>query len=118
MTSTGYSVLGGIGNTPLVELQKVVPPGSARIVAMLEGANPAGRMKDRMAKAAIGRAEASGRLQPGGAVAEYTAGTTDIARVLACAAKEYALDSTTSKASAWDSCCRGGCRNLSIRLRP
>ena len=44
------NVLGGIGNTPLVELEKVVPAGSARIVAKLEWANPTGSMKDRMAK--------------------------------------------------------------------
>ena len=74
MTNTRHSVLGAIGNTPLVELQKVVPSRSARIVAKLEWANPTGSMKDRMAKAAIERAEANGRLRPGGTVVEYTAG--------------------------------------------
>ena len=53
------TLLSAIGNTPLVELQKVVPPGSARIVAKLESANPTGSMKDRMAKAAIEHAEAT-----------------------------------------------------------
>jgi cysteine synthase len=86
------SVLGGIGNTPLVELQKVVPPGSGRVVAKLEWANPTGSMKDRMAKAAIERAEASGRLRPGGTVVEYTAGTTGISLALVCAARGYGLE--------------------------
>ena len=44
---TMKNILGGIGNTPLVELDKVVPSGCARIVAKLEWANPTGSMKDR-----------------------------------------------------------------------
>ena len=67
-----HNVLGGIGNTPLVELKKVVPPGSARVAVKLEWANPTGSMKDRMAKVAIERAEADGRLAPNGTVVEYT----------------------------------------------
>jgi cysteine synthase A len=92
------SVLGGIGNTPLVELRKVVPPGSARVVAKLEWANPTGSMKDRMARAAIEHAEASGRLKPGGTVVEYTAGTTGISLSFVCAAKGYAIDIVYSDA--------------------
>ena len=46
-------VLAGIGNTPVVELKKVVPPGAARVLAKLEWANPTGSMKDRMARAAM-----------------------------------------------------------------
>ena len=98
MTTTRHSVLGGIGNTPLVELQKVVPPGAARIVAKLEWANPTGSMKDRMAKAAIERAEADGRLRPGGTVVEYTAGTTGISLAFVCAAKGYVLEVVFSDA--------------------
>lgn len=57
------SVLDGIGNTPLVALEKVVPRGSARVLAkLLEWANPTGSMKDRMALAAIQAAERDGRL--------------------------------------------------------
>lgn len=70
--------LGGIGNTPLVSLQRVVPPGSARVLVKLEWANPTGSMKDRMARAAIQAAAADGRLAPGDTVVEYTAGTTGI----------------------------------------
>jgi cysteine synthase A len=91
-------VLGGIGNTPLVQLRKVVPPGSAAVVAKLEWANPTGSMKDRMAKAAIEHAEASGRLAPGGTVVEYTAGTTGISLSLVCAAKGYGLEIVFSDA--------------------
>ena len=92
------NVLGGIGNTPLVELEKVVPAGSARIVAKLEWANPTGSMKDRMAKAAIEAAEASGRLKPGGTVVEYTAGTTGISLAFVCAAKGYGIEIVFSDA--------------------
>ena len=60
------NVLETIGNTPLVELQKVAPPGSGRVVAKLEWANPTGSMKDRMAKAAIERAELARRARAQG----------------------------------------------------
>lgn len=95
---TVENVLGGIGNTPLIELRKVVPPGCAGVVAKLEWANPTGSMKDRMARAAIERAEASGRLEPGGTVVEYTAGTTGISLALVCAARGYGLEIVFSDA--------------------
>ena len=85
------SLLDSIGNTPLVELQKVVPRGAARVFVKLESANPTGSMKDRMAKAVIEGAERSGNLQPGGIVVEYTAGTTGISLACVCAAKGYGL---------------------------
>ena len=87
MPSVALNGLDAIGNTPLVELHKVVPPGAARVLAKLEFANPTGSMKDRMAKAAIEGAEASGRLRPGGTVVEYTAGTTGISLALVCTVK-------------------------------
>ena len=92
------SILGAIGNTPLVQLRKVVPPGSARVVVKLEGANPTGNMKDRMAKAAIAAAEADGRLKPGSTVVEYTGGSTGASLALVCAAKQYPLKIITSDA--------------------
>lgn len=98
MSTTIQNVLGGIGNTPLVELAKIVPAGSARIVAKLEWANPTGSMKDRMARAAIEDAEADGRLEPGGTVVEYTAGTTGISLAFVCAAKGYGLEIVYSDA--------------------
>jgi cysteine synthase A len=82
-------LLDAIGNTPLVELHRVVPAGAARIVAKLESANPTGSMKDRMARALVEQAAADGRLPPGGTVVEYTAGTTGISLALVCAALGY-----------------------------
>lgn len=91
-------ILEAIGNTPLVELRKIVPRGSARIVVKFEGANPTGNMKDRMAKAALAAAEADGRLRPGGTVVEYTGGSTGSSLALVCAAKGYRLKIVTSDA--------------------
>jgi cysteine synthase A len=92
------NVLDAIGATPLVELRKVVPPGAARVVVKLEGANPTGNMKDRMAKTAIEAAEKDGRLQPGGTVVEYTGGSTGASLALVCAAKGYRCKIVTSDA--------------------
>ena len=91
-------ILSGIGNTPLVKLRRVVPAGSARVVAKLESANPTGSMKDRMALAAIGAAEQSGRLRPGGTAVEATMGTTGISLAFVCAAKGYGLEIVFSDA--------------------
>lgn len=91
-------MLDAIGNTPLVQLQRVVPKGSARVFAKLESANPTGSMKDRMGKAVIEGAEGDGHLQPGGTVVEYTAGTTGISLALVCAAKGYGLEIVFSDA--------------------
>lgn len=98
MPTVAHDVLHAIGNTPIVELQRVIPRGSARVLAKLEYANPTGSMKDRMAKAAIEGAEAAGRLQPGGTVVEYTAGTTGISLALACAVRGYRLEIVFSDA--------------------
>ena len=83
------TLLDAIGNTPLIELRRIVPSGSARVVAKLESANPTGSMKDRMARAIVERAAADGRLPPGGTLVEYTAGTTGISLALVCAALGY-----------------------------
>ena len=92
------NVLDSIGGTPLVQLQKVVPPNSARVVVKLEGGNPTGNMKDRMAKFAIEAAERDGRLKPGGTVVEYTGGSTGASLALVCAAKGYRCKIVTSDA--------------------
>ncbi|GAC1410246.1 MAG: cysteine synthase A [Gemmatimonadaceae bacterium] len=94
------NILGAIGNTPLIELRGVVPPGSARVVAKIEWANPTGSMKDRMAKAAIEGAARKGHLKPGGTVVEYTAGTTGVSLALVCAALGYKLEIVSSDAFA------------------
>jgi len=92
------AIIKSIGNTPIVQLEKLVPPGSARVLAKLEWANPTGSMKDRMAKAAIEGAEAKGLLKSGGIAVEYTAGTTGISLALICAAKGYGLHIVSSDA--------------------
>ena len=84
-------ILDSVGNTPLVQLRRVVPEQSARVLVKLEWANPTGSMKDRMAKAVIEGAERKGLLPPGGTVVEYTAGTTGISLAFVCAAKGYGL---------------------------
>ena len=89
--SLAENVLESIGNTPIVQLRRVVPAGSARVLAKLEWSNPTGSMKDRMAKAVIEAAEGDGRLRPGSTVVEYTAGTTGVSLALVCAAKGYDL---------------------------
>jgi cysteine synthase len=92
------NVLDSIGGTPLVQLRKVVPTGAARVLLKLEGGNPTGNMKDRMAKHAIEAAERDGRLQPGGTVVEYTGGSTGASLALVCAAKGYRCKIVTSDA--------------------
>src|SRR5262249_57264713 len=87
-----------IGNTSLVRLQKVVPAGCATILVKLEWENPTGSMKDRMANAVISRAQADGRLQPGGTVVEYTGGSTGASLALVCAARGYRIRIVSSDA--------------------
>ncbi len=91
-------VLGTIGNTPVVALRRVVRPGIARVLVKVEGANPTGSMKDRMAKAAVEGAERRGLLAPGSSIVEYTGGSTGTALALVCAAKGYPLHIVTSDA--------------------
>jgi cysteine synthase len=98
MHTISANILESIGGTPLVQLRKVVPPGHARIVVKLEGANPTGNMKDRMAKTAIEAAERDGRLQPDSTVVEYTGGSTGASLALVCAAKGYRAKIVTSDA--------------------
>ena len=91
-------VLHAVGNTSLVRLRKVVPPGCAQVLVKLEWENPTGSMKDRMALAVIARAEADGRLKRGDTVVEYTGGSTGASLALVCAAKGYRLKIVTSEA--------------------
>ena len=91
-------VLAAVGNTTLVELRKVVPPGCARVFAKLEWENPTGSMKDRMALAVISSAEREGRLKPGSTVIEYTGGSTGTALAFVCAAKGYRIKIVSSDA--------------------
>jgi cysteine synthase len=93
-----HSILDAIGNTALVELRRLVPPGCARVFVKVEGQNPTGSMKDRMAQAMIARAEADGRLRPGDTIVEYTGGSTGASLALVCAAKGYRLRIVSSRA--------------------
>ena len=92
------NVLDAIGNTSLVRLRRVVPAECAEVLVKLEWENPTGSMKDRMANAVISRAEADGRLKPGGTVVEYTGGSTGASLALVCAAKGYRIRIVTSDA--------------------
>jgi cysteine synthase A len=85
------SVLELIGNTPLVRLHRVVPPGSAQVLGKLESLNPAGSVKDRIALAMIEAAEREGRLRPGATIVEPTSGNTGIGLALVAAARGYRL---------------------------
>lgn len=96
------NVLNAIGNTSLVRLQRVVPPGCAQVLVKLEWENPSGSMKDRMALAVISRAEADGRLEPGDTVIEYTGGSTGASLALVCAAKGHPIHIVTSDAFSRD----------------
>jgi cysteine synthase A len=91
-------ILESIGNTPIVRLRRVVPPGCAEIVLKLESSNPTGSLKDRMARAVILRAEDDGRLRRGDTVVEYTGGSTGTSLAFVCAARGYRLHIVTSDA--------------------
>src|SRR5262245_59069889 len=91
-------VLRQIGGTPLLQLQRIVPDGCARILVKVESVNPTGSMKDRMALAMIEAAERDGRLKPGQRVVEYTGGSTGVSLALVCAARGYPLSIVTSDA--------------------
>jgi cysteine synthase A len=89
-----------IGRTPVVRLDRLVEPGMAEVWVKLEGANPTGSYKDRMALAMIEGAERTGRLRPGQTVVEYTGGSTGSSLALVCALKGYPLRIVTSDAFA------------------
>ena len=94
------STLDAIGNTPVVRLQKLAEPGTAEVWVKLEGGNPTGSYKDRMALAMIEGAERDGRLRPGQTVVEYTGGSTGSSLALVCAIKGYPLRIVSSDAFA------------------
>ncbi len=83
------SILETIGNTPLVELKSFSPRPGVEIYAKLEGANPSGSIKDRVALRMIEEAEANGTLQPGSILLEPTSGNTGIALAMISRIKGY-----------------------------
>jgi [CysO sulfur-carrier protein]-thiocarboxylate-dependent cysteine synthase len=85
------SLLDLIGSTPLVELARLSPKPSVRVLAKLEGQNPTGSIKDRVAKAMLDAAEAAGELEPGRRLLEPTSGNTGISLALVAKLRGYPL---------------------------
>jgi cysteine synthase len=85
------SVLDLIGNTPLVAAHQLSPNPDVRLFVKLEGMNPGGSVKDRIAKSMIEDAEAAGRLLPGDTILEPSSGNTGIGLALVCRVKGYRL---------------------------
>jgi cystathionine beta-synthase len=84
------SILDTIGNTPLVRLSRIAPPGSrAQLVAKVESFNPGGSIKDRIAIGLIEAAERDGKLKPGGTIVEPTSGNTGTGLAIAARLKGY-----------------------------
>ena len=84
-------ILDAIGNTPLVGMPRMSPKPGVRLWAKLEGQNPTGSTKDRIAKRMIEAAEASGDLAPGKVILEPTSGNTGIALAMVARRKEYPI---------------------------
>src|SRR5919202_683933 len=82
-------VVQAVGNTPLVELPRLSPKPGVRIFAKLEGRNPTGSVKDRVAKAMIESAEEQGAIRPGQTILEPTSGNTGISLAMICSRKGY-----------------------------
>jgi cysteine synthase A len=100
VNTTQQTILDRIGDTPLLPLRAIPRANGARILLKLESENPTGGMKDRMALAMIEAAEADGRLAAGGAVVEYTGGSTGVSLALVCAVKKCPLHIVSSDAFA------------------
>ena len=89
--SVHSSVLDLVGNTPVVDVSQLSPNPNVRILAKLESQNPAGSVKDRIAKAMIDDAEADGTLKPGDTILEPSSGNTGIALAMICQQRGYTL---------------------------
>ncbi len=85
------SILACIGNTPLVDVSALSPNRNVRILAKLEGQNPTGSLKDRIALSMIAEAESSGRLLPGGKILEPSSGNTGISLAFIARLRGYRL---------------------------
>ena len=92
------SIIDVIGGTPLVQLEKLSRATGIEILAKIEGLNPAGSVKDRIARAMVDDAEQSGRLAPGATIIEPTSGNTGIALAMISAARGYRLVLTMPEA--------------------
>jgi [CysO sulfur-carrier protein]-thiocarboxylate-dependent cysteine synthase len=85
------SALDLIGNTPVVDVSQLSPNPKVKIYAKLEGQNPGGSVKDRIALSMIEDAEAKGLLKPGSIIMEPSSGNTGIGLAMICALKGYIL---------------------------
>jgi cysteine synthase len=94
------SGIDGIGNTPVVRLDRLTGDEDAEVWVKLEAANPTGSYKDRMALAMIEAAERDGRLKPGQSIVEYSGGSTGSSLAFVCAVKGYPLHVVSSDAFA------------------
>ncbi|KAH8800924.1 tryptophan synthase beta subunit-like PLP-dependent enzyme [Xylogone sp. PMI_703] len=94
------TVLDTIGNTPVVRLDRVVTEGHGKVFVKLEGFNPTGSYKDRMARSMIEGAERRGDLKPGMTVVEASGGSTGSSLAFVCAVKNYHLQVVSSNAFA------------------
>jgi len=97
-----HSVLGAIGNTPLVELSRLTSGLEGRILAKLEYLNPGFSKKDRIALQMIEEAEVDGRLRPGQTVVELTSGNTGTGLSIVCAVKGYPFVAVMSKGNSME----------------
>src|ERR1700758_2026523 len=90
MGHTYASILETVGNTPVVKINRLGPPG-INLFVKIEAFNPLGSVKDRLALGVIEDAEKTGKLKPGQTVVEATSGNTGIGLAMVCAAKGYPL---------------------------
>jgi cysteine synthase len=97
-----HSVLGAIGNTPLVELSRITRGLDGRILAKLEYLNPGFSKKDRIALQMIEEAEVGGRLMPGQTVVELTSGNTGTGLSIVCAVKGYPFVAVMSRGNSME----------------
>src|ERR1700675_2761200 len=84
------SIVETVGNTPVVRINRLAPPG-VNLFVKIEAFNPLGSVKDRLALGVIEAAGQSGQLQPGQTIIEATSGNTGIGLAMVCAAKDYPL---------------------------
>jgi cysteine synthase A len=91
------NVIDLIGNTPVVKLNRIPGPDCAEVWAKLEGCNPGGSVKDRIARSMIESAEKEGKLKAGGTIIEPTSGNTGIGLALISSVKGYSLILTMSE---------------------
>lgn len=92
------SILDTIGNTPMVRINRMCPNPDVNILAKVEGFNPTGSIKDRIAIAMVEQAEADGKLYPGKTIIEPTSGNTGIGLAIAGIVKGYPVEIVMSSA--------------------